>query len=91
MNITVKKRNSYCIPESILMDGKELDLYDFGSMEDLDICNRPQDGGCGNQSFVRKEATSEVLHEYNITLEEYEKICNTLEDELQWGRCAYCS
>lgn len=32
----------------------------------------------------------EVLHKYNITEEEYYKICDELEDKLYVGHCEWC-
>lgn len=90
MDIHVEKSGSYCVPKSISYKGKELFLYDFGSMEDADHENRPE-YGCGDRVFVRIPATPDVLAEYDITAEEYEAICDYLEKELHWGRCSYCA
>ena len=40
--------------------------------------------------FKPQSPTKEVLDKYNITEEEYNKICDELEDKLCVGRCGWC-
>ena len=44
----------------------------------------------GYMRFEPQSPTKEVLAKYNITEEEYNKICDELEDKLCVGRCGWC-
>ena len=61
---------------------------DFGTKEDTDTYNAP-DYGCGNMQFTPKLATQKVLDKYQITVDDYNKICEEL-DCLSFGCCGWC-
>ena len=46
--------------------------------------------GCDDMRFEPQSPTKEVLAKYNITEEEYNKICDELEDKLCVGSCEWC-
>ena len=64
------------------------DYMDFGTKEDTDTYNAP-DYGCGNMQFTPKPVTQKVLDKYQITVDDYKKICEEL-DCLSFGRCYWC-
>lgn len=72
------------------INGIEADYEDFGEKRDLDPKNRPY-YGCGNMAFVPKDPTEEILNKYNISVYDYDEICDKLETHLSFGRCAWCS
>ena len=61
---------------------------DFGTKEDTDTYNAP-DYGCGNMQFTPKPVTQKVLDKYQITVDDYNKICEEL-DCLSFGCCGWC-
>ena len=47
--------------------------------------------GCGNMTFTRYTIPIlGVKEKYNITDEEYNEVCNVLEQKLSWGSCGWC-
>ena len=65
------------------------DLDDFGWMKDFAPEESP-DYGCGDRGFAPASATAEVLKKYNITSDEYNKICECLVENLYVGYCGLC-
>lgn len=78
-----------CELETFTINGKTADSSDFGDTYDHDIA-RAEPYGCGNMRFEPQSPTKEVLDKYNITEEEYNKICDELEDKLRVGSCGWC-
>jgi hypothetical protein len=71
--------------------GIEADLEDFQESHDDEDSENAEDYCCGNKVFRAKKATDELLTKYNITLNQYNFITDTLESELSFGRCGWCS
>lgn len=74
----------------VTINGVTLDYNDFGVKKDI----RPDDAepyGCGYMQFIPNACVPlEVLHKYNITDEEAEKIQEKL-DCLTFGGCGWCT
>ena len=81
-----------CVLKIFTINGKDADSYDFGSTVDhKEECDDEiADYGCYNRYFESEPPTEEVLHKYNITEEEYYKICDELENKLYVGSCEWC-
>jgi len=62
---------------------------DFGDKYDYDMENA-EEYGCGDMRFEEKRPTKEILEKYNITIEEYYKICDKLKEGLSFGNCGWC-
>lgn len=71
------------------INGKDADQDDFGDTYDHDAKNS-EIYSCADMRFDPRSSIKEVLDKYNITEEEYNKICDELEDKLFVGRCGYC-
>ena len=79
-----------CELEIFTINGKCADSGDFGDIFDHnERIKEPY--VCGDKHFDPKIPTKEVLDKYHITVEEYNTICNELEDKLWVGRCGWCS
>lgn len=77
-----------CELETFTINGKSADSSYFGDTFDH---NEKRHYGCGDMRFKPQSPTKEVLDKYNITEEEeYNKICDELEDKLCVGRCGWC-
>ena len=75
-----------CELEIFTINGKAADSEDFGDVFDHnERIKEPY--GCADMHFDPKPPTKEVLDKYHITEEEYDTICNELEDKLWVGRC----
>lgn len=78
-----------CELAEFTINGQSANERDFGDTFDHNEENaRPY--GCADMHFESKEVTQEVLDKYNITKEEYYKICQELEDKLRVGSCGWC-
>ena len=82
----------YAVPcelETFTINGKFAVSFDFG--ETFDHNKRlKKHYGCSDMRFEPQPPTKEVLAKYNITEEEYNKICDELEDKLCVGSCGWC-
>ena len=76
-----------CELETFTINGKSADSSDFDDTFDH---NEKRHYGCGDMRFEPQSPTKEVLAKYNITEEEYNKICDELEDKLCVGSCGWC-
>lgn len=85
----IKAFSSYCALDRFQIHGMDANVEDFGSDWDDDPENAP-DYGCGNRVWERNPATTAMLNKYNITLEEYNEICDKLEADLSFGCCGLC-
>ena len=84
---------SPCELEVFTINGKKAKSFDFGMTsdhkEDYDD-DEIAAYGCCDRYFESEPPTEKVLHKYNITEEEYYKICDELEDKLYVGHCEWC-
>ena len=81
-----------CVLKIFTINGKDADSFDFGKTSDHkeDYDDEIVAYGCCNMYFESELPTEEVLHKYNITEEEYYKICDELENKLHVGSCEWC-
>ena len=90
MELVIEPFNALpCVLKIFTINGKDANSDDFGSTFDH-INGEKEVYGCCNMYFESKSPTEEVLHKYNITEEEYYKICNELEEKLHVGYCEWC-
>ncbi len=71
------------------INGVEAVWKDFGEKFDRDSHGCPEHG-CGDMEFTRVSPRPEVLDKYGITEEEYNEVCDELEDALSFGYCDKC-
>ena len=90
MYLELKGYRSLCSLEIFRINDIEADYEDFGQLRDICPECRP-DYGCGYMKFIVKDPHSEVLKKYNISVDDYEVICDKLDSVLSFGRCAWCS
>ena len=75
-----------CELEIFTINGKDSERKDFGDTYDH---NEKRHYGCSDMWFESQSPTKEVLAKYNITEEEYNKICDELEGKLCVGSCEW--
>ena len=93
MKLVIEPFNALpCELEVFTINDKKANSYDFGSTVDHkeDCDDEIAAYGCYDRYFESKPPTEEVLHKYNITEEEYYKICDELKDKLYVGSCEWC-
>ena len=78
-----------CELETFTINSNTADSSDFGDTFDHNK-ELKEHYGCGDMRFEPQSPTKEVLAKYTITEEEYNKICDELEDKLCVGRCGWC-
>ena len=78
-----------CELETFTINGKKANSIDFGNTIAYEE-GEEDTYGCSNMHFEPEPPTKEVLAKYNITEEEYNKICDELEDKLCVGHCEWC-
>lgn len=69
------------VNKEVLLGGKKINILDFGDIEKINIIS--ESSKISRMIFKRKIALTEVLNNYKINDEEYDKICNYLEDQLE--------
>ena len=90
MEIIIKPYHALpCELQDFTINGIQADKNDFGFTQDSDRENAPE-YGCGWMEFTSIMPTNEVLEKYNITLDEYNQICEQLESKLCVGTCGWC-
>ena len=79
-----------CELEIFTINGIKANQRDFGNNED----RAPEEGdiyGCGHRTFeADRHKASKCMKKYNITIDEFNKICDELEDKLYVGACGWC-
>lgn len=94
MKLQCKAYDALCSLEVFTINEILANESDFGHTEDIDpdkIKESENEYGCGCMKFIPKPATGEVLAKYNITVDEYDEVCNKLESELSFGECYWCA
>ena len=90
MQLDLLLYQALCKPSVFEINGRQADYEDFGVQRDIEpvpenLC------GCGNMTFTRYAVPIlGVKEKYNITDEEYNEVCNVLEEKLSWGSCGWC-
>jgi len=91
MTLELEVANSFCVPVTFRINGIEAVYNDFGDKFDESPEESPEEGGCGDMRFERKDSTSEILEKYDIKQVEYDQVCEQLEEKLSFGECNWCS
>ena len=89
MKLELKGYGALCSTEVFVINDVPADSSDFGEQYDRNT-EDAEDYGCGDMTFTRIPATSEVLAKYNINDAEYELVAGQLETVLSFGRCGWC-
>lgn len=90
MEVEMIVYEALCELKKFTINGIEADYEDFGEKYDHDRENA-EDYACGDMRFDPKLATQEILDKYKITTDDYNKICEELEDKLSFGSCGWCA
>jgi hypothetical protein len=90
MELNVQVYSSLCATSVFVINGITADSADFGDQCDHDN-NNAEDYGCGDMVFTRKQPDDGVLNKYKISKQEYEEVCEKLEDRLSFGYCDLCT
>jgi hypothetical protein len=91
MKLELKIYDHLCATKVFNINGVNAYSDDFGRQMDMGSClDNPEDFGCGEMQFIKKDSTPAILKHYNITEEEYSEICEKLEDMLSFGNCSEC-
>ena len=93
MELKLEVYTALCIVRVFTINGIDADYEDFGTKGDRApiVSDDPWDSYCcGNMRFEEKRSTPEVLKKYNITQEEYHKVCDELGSKLSFGSCGWC-
>lgn len=90
MQLVLYMYQALCKPSVFEINGRQADYKDFGVQRDIN--SDPENPyGCGDMTFTRYIVPMLGIKEkYNITDEEYNEVCNTLEEKLSWGSCGWC-
>ena len=88
MKLELEAMRALCELETFTINGISAEYEDFGEKYD-DNRDAAEPYGCGDMCFFPKASTKEVLEKYNITEEEYKKVCEEL-DVLSFGSCGWC-
>jgi len=79
----------HCSTSKFMINGVGADQDDFGEKHDRDSENA-EDYGCGDMEFTRNPSTNEILDKYRINEEQYQEVCEKLEEGLSLGSCGWC-
>ncbi len=87
----IRSDTEACMVDKLIINQKEANIFEFGTMMDLNPEIAPP-CGCGNRQFVPKSdmCSNAILNRYNITKEQAEKLKEILEKELNFGFCRRC-
>lgn len=79
-----------CELKVFTINGQEASYDDFGVSEDTNT-EDAEPYGCGCHQFIADKSLAEdTMKKYNITREEFDYICEQLEEKLYVGRCGWC-
>ena len=90
MTLKLKVFDCLCELKEFEINGVKAEWEDFGEKFDAGS-EYAELYCCGDMTFVAKEPSTEILKKYDITAEEYNSICNELEEKLSFGCCGWCS
>lgn len=82
-----------CELEEFTINGQRADKDDFGRTYDSDR-EGAEDYCCGCMIFERcknRDVKKLTMEKYSLSWEEYDEICELLENELYVGSCGWCS
>ena len=89
MKLELEVYSALCATETFKINNIDADNDDFGNSYDASP-ETAEDYGCGNRVFKSKLATQEVLDRYKISVDEYNEVCEQLQDKLSFGNCGWC-
>lgn len=90
MSYRMEVYSALCSLRLFDINGIAADSSDFGEQGDRDPINA-EDYACADMRFERYAEPQEgILERYSITREEYDEICDELEDLLSFGNCGWC-
>lgn len=75
--------------QEFIINGRGASYEDFGDKEDISP-EMAEGYGCGNMRFTTEGPEKSVLAKYEITADEYTRICSELEEALSFGECGWC-
>ena len=95
---TIKVYQCYCLTREFTVNNIDANVADFGMKDDITPECAMKYGGCGNMTFSRfdeglgdKEEIEACLAKYRITQDEFDSICDELEEKLSFHCCDLCS
>lgn len=93
-NITidvVRSNSEVCLIMDMKINGVQTNIYEFGTMKDLDPKNAPP-CGCGDRSFVPNctRFNENTLQKYGLTIDDADDLMTLLKTELHIGQCKRC-
>lgn len=88
VDIKIKPFETVCELKQFEINGMRAYYKDFGDKYDYNP-NIGEPYGCGDVRFTPKPPTTEILNKYNITVDEYNEICEKL-NCLSFGNCGRC-
>ena len=77
-----------CALEKFKINGIDADIEDFGTCCSCGDCMLSE---CCNTFCSIEKPKQGILRKYNISLSQYDYICNELEDKLYVDNCGWCS
>ena len=91
MEIIIKTYDCYpCACEIFEINGKSAEVEDFGRVTDI-MPEMAEPYGCGCRQFIPdKNKAEEAIKTYGITIDEFNEVCDKLEEELFVGSCGLC-
>lgn len=89
MRLICESYNALCSLMNFEVNGIKAEEKDFGEHHDIQP-ELADDYACYNMKFIPKPATQEVLNKYNINVDEYNEVCNKLDEQLSFGNCGWC-
>jgi hypothetical protein len=90
MTHSISIYKALCATSEFVINGIDANSDDFGWQGDVNPENA-EDYCCANMRFIPRQETKEILRKYSIDKEEYDEICEKLEDGLSFGSCGWCS
>ena len=79
-----------CELKVFTINGITANQYDFGTNKDR-MPSIAEPYGCGCRTFeADRHRAAACMQRYNITIDEFNKICDELEDKLYVGSCGWC-
>ena len=91
MEIVIKTRRCYpCTCEVFEINRESANIADFGYMADI-APELAEPYACGCKVFIpNKNEAEEAMKIYGITIDEFNKVCEELEEKLFVGSCGLC-
>lgn len=69
------------VTKNVYLEGREVDILDFGNINKNDLVSRG--ANIVTTEFIRRSPEEVVLDKYNISVDQYNNICNALQQEIK--------